>query len=164
MDIVLANVLLAACWFCFLFSFPFSKISPKKVGPLYLLYPLLIASGGELTLFTFPFLIASPHYSTKLVWYNGWQHSEPDGNLIDLRKPEHVSDFTYALKTYPGDQISSWIVWIGVDPLAKVIYNICNLTVVCETVQHQRNHPVSSPSDARNQDWAATFGMLPASI
>ena len=64
LDFVLANVLLAACCFCFLFSFPFSKISPKKVGPLYLLAPLLITSGSELTLFTFPLLITFPHYIT----------------------------------------------------------------------------------------------------
>ena len=61
LDFVLANVLLAACCVCFLFSFPFSKISPQKVGPLYLLYPLFITSGSELTLFTFPSLIACPH-------------------------------------------------------------------------------------------------------
>ena len=38
------------------------KISPKKVGPLYLLSPLLITSGSELTLYTFPLLITFPHY------------------------------------------------------------------------------------------------------
>ncbi len=37
-------------------------MTPKKVGPLYLLYPLLITSGSELTLFTFPLLIATGHY------------------------------------------------------------------------------------------------------
>ena len=39
------------------------KLAPQKVGPLYLLYPLLITSGSELTLFTFPLLIACPHDS-----------------------------------------------------------------------------------------------------
>ena len=38
------------------------KNSPKKVGPLYLLPPLLITSGSEPTLFTTPLLIATPHY------------------------------------------------------------------------------------------------------
>ena len=37
------------------------KNSPKKVGPLYLLPPLLITSGSEPTLFTTPLLIATPH-------------------------------------------------------------------------------------------------------
>ena len=40
-------------------------MAPKKVGPLYLLGPLLITSGSELTLFTFPLLIACPHYLYK---------------------------------------------------------------------------------------------------
>ena len=41
-------------------------MAPKKVGPLYLLAPLLITSGSELTLFTFPLLIASPHYMVSI--------------------------------------------------------------------------------------------------
>ncbi len=65
--------LLAAFAFFFLFlSFPFissqklapkksQKIGPKKVGPLYLLAPLLITSGSELTFCCFPF---TNHYST----------------------------------------------------------------------------------------------------
>ena len=36
------------------------KNSPKKVGPLYLLPPLLIAPESEPTLFTTPLLIVSP--------------------------------------------------------------------------------------------------------
>ena len=69
--------LLAAFAFFFLFlSFPFissqklapknsQKIGPKKVGPLYLLAPLLITSGSQLTSFTFPLLITTRHYSQK---------------------------------------------------------------------------------------------------
>ena len=41
------------------------KISPKTVGPLYLLPPLLITSGSELTLFTAPLLITTPHYEGR---------------------------------------------------------------------------------------------------
>ena len=38
------------------------KIGPKKVGPLYWVPPLLITWEGELTLFSTPLLIVSPHY------------------------------------------------------------------------------------------------------
>ena len=78
LDFVLVNVLLAG-WpaagcllllpsFSFsshFLSFPFisSQISPKTVGPLYLLPPLLIIWGSELTLFTIPLLITSLHYA-----------------------------------------------------------------------------------------------------
>ena len=89
---------LAACCFCFLFPFPFSfhlisshfmpnkvsmpefevskekkhsqKIGTKKVGPLYSLPPLLLTWGGELTLFTTPLLIASPH-DDRIIFLRG---------------------------------------------------------------------------------------------
>ena len=49
----------------------FQKSAPQKVGPRYLLPPLLITSGSELTLFTNPLLITTPRYVDSIIYvYN----------------------------------------------------------------------------------------------
>ena len=55
------------------------KLAPKKVGPLYLLAPLLITSGSELTFFCFPF---TNHYSTLQSEAN--THHQPEKTTIGI--------------------------------------------------------------------------------
>ena len=78
------------------------KIGPKKVGPLYSLPPLLITWGSELTLFTTPLLIATPHYNLLkniassqdlLQWY--WTQFLDQGALCSiLQRPTSIAHGT----------------------------------------------------------------------